>query len=248
MSSPIRTWAWRAGTSSSRRSTPRVPSQVHHHRRRDRRRHWSLSRPPAPSTTRRRPIPRAPRPSPRGPFKTLKVCKAKKSCFPTIQSAVNRAKPGDTVKVAHGTYREGVKISGASKRYIKLIGDPKAPSKVVLEGKGIKKANGVADQRCGQRHRQRLHRPALQRQRLLRRQHEELHLHQPEGVPRRRVRHLRLQLGRRHDDRLRGRVEQRLRASTSGRRRRRPSRSARSSGTSRPTATSWAGRGRTCAT
>ena len=80
---------------------------------------------------------------PKGPFRTLKVCKGKKSCFPTIQSAVNKAKPGDTVKVANGTYKEGVKISGASKRYIKLVGNPKDPSKVVLEGKGIKKANGV---------------------------------------------------------------------------------------------------------
>jgi hypothetical protein len=80
---------------------------------------------------------------PKGPFKTLKVCKGKKSCFPTIQSAINKAKPGDTVKVAHGIYKEGLKISGASKRYLKLIGDPKAPGKVVLEGKGLKKANGV---------------------------------------------------------------------------------------------------------
>jgi hypothetical protein len=80
---------------------------------------------------------------PKGPFKTLNVCKKKKSCFPTIQSAVNKAKPGDTIKVANGTYREGVKISGASKRYIKLVGNVKDPSKVVIEGKGVKASNGV---------------------------------------------------------------------------------------------------------
>jgi hypothetical protein len=80
---------------------------------------------------------------PKGPFKTLNVCKKKKSCFPTIQSAVNKAKPGDTIKVANGTYREGVKISGASKRYIKLVGNKKDPSKVVIEGKGVKASNGV---------------------------------------------------------------------------------------------------------
>jgi hypothetical protein len=80
---------------------------------------------------------------PKGPFRTLKVCKNKKSCFPRIQDAVNEAKPGDTIKVAHGTYREGVKIKGTAKRYIKLIGDPKDPSKVVLEGKGTKVANGI---------------------------------------------------------------------------------------------------------
>jgi len=80
---------------------------------------------------------------PKGPFRTLKVCKAKKSCFPRIQDAVNEAKPGDTIKVAHGTYREGVKVAGVKKRFIKLIGDPKDPSKVILEGKDVKGSNGI---------------------------------------------------------------------------------------------------------
>jgi hypothetical protein len=82
---------------------------------------------------------------PKGPFRTLRVCKGKKSCFPTIQTAVNEARPGETIRVAHGTYREAVKIVGSKKRYIKLLGDPKAPGKVVLEAKGMKKtaANGV---------------------------------------------------------------------------------------------------------
>jgi hypothetical protein len=86
---------------------------------------------------------------PKGPFHTLSVCaKGKKSkrCFKTIQKAVNKARPGDTVKVPHGTYKEGVQVKGAKKRYIKLIGDIAHPGKVVLEGKslkGVAKANGV---------------------------------------------------------------------------------------------------------
>lgn len=83
---------------------------------------------------------------PKGPFQTLRVCK--KGCkYKTIRSAVRKAGPGDTVKVANGTYREGVQIKGKRKRYLKLVGNPKDPGKVVLEGKGLKgiqAQNGVA--------------------------------------------------------------------------------------------------------
>jgi pectin methylesterase-like acyl-CoA thioesterase len=69
---------------------------------------------------------------PKGPFKTLRVCK--KGCkYTSIQKAVNKARPGDTVKVANGTYKQSVKITGIKKRYIKLIGNVKDPSKVVLD-------------------------------------------------------------------------------------------------------------------
>jgi Right handed beta helix region len=82
---------------------------------------------------------------PKGPFHTLTVCK--KGCkYSTIQSAVNKAKAGDTVKVKSGTYREAVQITGASKRYLKLRGNPADPSKVVLDGargKGVPRQNGV---------------------------------------------------------------------------------------------------------
>jgi hypothetical protein len=86
---------------------------------------------------------------PKGPHHTLKVCakgKKSKGCFKTIQKAINKAKAGDTVKVPHGTWREGVLIQGAKKRYLNLIGDIKHPEKVVLEGKTLKgaaKSNGV---------------------------------------------------------------------------------------------------------
>jgi hypothetical protein len=63
--------------------------------------------------------------------------------FRTIQGAVNAADAGDTIKVRRGVYREAVRINGRKKRYLKLIGNPSRPGRVVLDGGGSKQ-NGIA--------------------------------------------------------------------------------------------------------
>jgi hypothetical protein len=82
--------------------------------------------------------------APKGPHRTLKV--GPHAQFHSIQKAVDAAKAGDTVKIADGTYRESVKIVGAGKRYLRLIGNKTNPAKVVLDGSSLKAAqaqNGV---------------------------------------------------------------------------------------------------------
>jgi hypothetical protein len=72
------------------------------------------------------------------------VCKKKRRCdFRTIQKAVDAAGPGDRVRVRPGDYREAVRIQGAGKRYLRLIGSPGKPGRVVLDGRG-RKQNAVA--------------------------------------------------------------------------------------------------------
>jgi hypothetical protein len=74
---------------------------------------------------------------PKGPHHTLTVCKKKGRCdFRSIQKAVNKAKAGDTIRVRNGVYREAVKISGKKKRYLKVIGNPRKPRKVLLRARG----------------------------------------------------------------------------------------------------------------
>jgi hypothetical protein len=101
---------------------------------------------PAGAAAQDYPEPREPgriEPRPRGPFETHTVCKARGRCdFRTIQAAVNAADAGDTVRVRRGRYREAVRISGRGKRYLKLIGDPRRPGRVVLDGRG-RMQNGV---------------------------------------------------------------------------------------------------------
>ena len=122
-------------------------------------------------------------------------------------------------------------VRGSGKRYVKIIGDVAHPEKVVLEGRGLKGAkaqNGILVNGANEVTIRGLTAHALQGQRLLRRQRRRLHARQPARDGHRRLRHLRLQHQGRHDARLRGRVEQRRRPTTSGRRRSRRGRSARS--------------------
>src|SRR3954454_3688147 len=64
---------------------------------------------------------------------TIKVCKHGKGCFKTIQKAIDKAKKGDTVKVAAGTYKGGVQIIGQKKAYLRLVGNPSKPRSVVID-------------------------------------------------------------------------------------------------------------------
>ena len=159
--------------------------------------------PPAKPSTTQKP--------PKGPFHTLTVCK--KGCkYRTIQSAVNKAKAGDTVKVKSGTYREGVTVIGSGKRYLKLVGnpgDPRRSSSTALAARAAAPERRPRRRRQ-QRHDRRLHGQALQRQRLLPRQRHRLPRQPPQRDARRGVRDLRLQLDRRPDGELRGVVQQRL--------------------------------------
>ena len=72
--------------------------------------------------------------------RTLKVCKNGKRCFKTINRAVKAADAGDKIKVANGTYRESVRIQGNKKRYLRLVGNPRNPEKVVIAKPGAQNA------------------------------------------------------------------------------------------------------------
>src|SRR3954447_1611445 len=95
---------------------------------------------PATASAQSYPPPKHPGPvqsKPKGAHKTLTVCKKKGRCdFTKIQKAVNKARAGDTIRVRNGVYREAVKVNGKKKRYLRLIGNPKHPNKVVLRARG----------------------------------------------------------------------------------------------------------------
>lgn len=69
----------------------------------------------------------------------LTVCKH--GCkYRTVQKAVNDVKKGKgtTIKVKHGTYKEGVRVVGHKYDGLKFVGDQKKPEKVVMNGKNAK--------------------------------------------------------------------------------------------------------------
>jgi len=72
-----------------------------------------------------------------GKGRTLTVCKH--GCrYRKIQKAIDAATGRDTIRVKKGRYREGLKIVGGRYDGLKLIGDSRHPSRVVLDGKGLK--------------------------------------------------------------------------------------------------------------
>src|SRR3954453_4672962 len=95
---------------------------------------------PAAASAQSYPKPQAPgkvQTQPKGPHKTYTVCKQRGRCdFTKIQTAVNKARAGDTVRVRNGVYREAVKVDGKKKRYLRLVGNRAHPRKVLLRARG----------------------------------------------------------------------------------------------------------------
>ena len=81
---------------------------------------------------------------PKGPHKTFTVCKSKTAATsrPSRRPS-NKARAGDTIRVRDGVYREAVQISGQKKRFLRLIGNPAHPEKVLLRARGNMQ-NGIA--------------------------------------------------------------------------------------------------------
>ena len=81
-----------------------------------------------------------------GKAKTFTVCKQKKCKYKSINKAIKKARGGDLIRVKKGTYREGVKVTGSGYDGLRIVGDKKKPSNVVINSKGLKGAaaqNGV---------------------------------------------------------------------------------------------------------
>lgn len=82
----------------------------------------------------------------KGKAKTFTVSKQKGSKYKSISAAVKKARGGDLIKVKPGTYREGVKVTGAGYDGLRIVGSAKSPGKVVIDSTKVKGAaaqNGI---------------------------------------------------------------------------------------------------------
>ncbi len=82
----------------------------------------------------------------RGKGQTFVVCKKKACRYKTIGAAVKKADGKDTIRVRPGTYRENVKVEGPRYDGLEIIGNPRKPRRVKLDGKrlrGAKAQNGI---------------------------------------------------------------------------------------------------------
>ena len=204
---------------------------------------------PAPRRGGRADLPRARRSPGRSPRsrrgRSRRTRSARRSScdFKTIQAAVNKAKAGDKIVVRKGVYKEAV----ASAARQALPADRRRPQARPRRARGLRPRSRTASSSTGPtRSRSTASRPQLQGQRLLRHQRGRLQAHAPRGR----------QSGvygiyafnskggeMSHSEAY----DESTRASTSGRRRSRPSRCARSCATS-PAGNPIGFTARTCAT
>jgi len=69
--------------------------------------------------------------------RTLRVCPKGKTCITSIQRAVTLSRPGDTISISPGIYRESVLIRGKKASGLRLVGNPKRPGDVILDGSAL---------------------------------------------------------------------------------------------------------------
>lgn len=97
----------------------------------------------APALAAEYPPPANPGKVPAASKKGRKLVVCKRGCrYKTIGAAIKRATGRDLIVVRPGTYREGVQILGRRYDGLRIVGDPKNPRRVRLDGKGVRGAGG----------------------------------------------------------------------------------------------------------